>query len=990
MPTLPTALAQQFPGAEPLGPARSAWRVRHDQGTAILKYAPAASSAAARLLDEAERLRALPLHPHLPALVDCREDGDTSLLLLEDVGGRDLDSRWRSNAPPLGEVLAVAADISGALAHLHAHGLVHLDVTEGNIVAAENRYVLVDLGIGVAMGDRHAVTVDGSGTDRRRAPEVAHPGRKATPAADVYALGAVLTDALLGGGGRAWPPSTAGQLAACHLDPGANAHRRLVKLLSAALELRPAARPTSAEFHREIGRLAADRSRWPARPLRRGAAVGAAALCIVLVTAGVFRLVTAPPVRIGAGELPRGPAGYLGVPFFLDADTIVVFRHKPMWTATSPAPALLSELQLELHPEPRWTIWATLSGNAVGGQVGDLDRDGQADIVTYERPPTGPELHRVLWGPDYTEDPARYLAAAGRPLVIPSGEGPELLVSSAEGASVIHRWSGSTLEQAASFPMDDALAWLDVDGDGSWEVLGTRAGQLALHGSNEATPLPGARPLTGTWVGTGSPLAVADIDADGDEDVVFLDTESGVGRALRDDGDALTLVDLVGVAVSGLLPEAQHGYQPIQLVDLDSDGLPDVLLPSGGFPPLSGPSLAWRNDGDLRFSPLDLPWSDAHDGARLLAIPHDDGQVGVVDLSINDALESPPTHRLWVARSSLSTRSTRVAYPLGSVLRSPTTGWLRVVRDAGPVLVPSAVGKLLVRYPGGEEAPEGDPPGHPAVSTHPTPDTVGRWQTASGELLHRRGAENDTLDLGDNAWTSGPLTHAWGCDGSAPCLFLEGQAAGGWKSLLVDTTTAAIRRLDHPGDMIDASAARADFAVSAKGAWLQRREASTYAALGAPVALPPGLRCNELAASEHALACCSLSPGRLTVFDQTLRFLWDSATTPDPSCSVVAVGEDWVVGTSTGAARLSRDRTYNTGRQTERIILGGGAHVTPAGASLLLTLPDEVVWVTETLDPLSGLFSPGIGTLHPTSGPWPPSASPMATSVSIGPSPPRP
>jgi hypothetical protein len=87
--------------------------------------------------------------------------------------------------------------IASALAHAHAHGVVHRDVKPSNILVdtAGNAF-LADFGLAIlpeALDDEHRV-----GTPAFMAPEQAR-GEPAGPAADQYALARTLTEMLVGG-----------------------------------------------------------------------------------------------------------------------------------------------------------------------------------------------------------------------------------------------------------------------------------------------------------------------------------------------------------------------------------------------------------------------------------------------------------------------------------------------------------------------------------------------------------------------------------------------------------------------------------------------------------------------------------------------------------------------------------------------------------------------------------------------------------------------
>ncbi|WP_392542371.1 protein kinase domain-containing protein [Oryzobacter telluris] len=110
-------------------------------------------------------------------------------LVMPHVRGGALDAlvRARGHLAP-GEVVTVLAPLASALGRLHDLGVVHGDVSPGNVLLElDGRPLLADLGLGHVVGEvAHGVW----GTDGYVAPEVLMGGDPG-PAADVYAVGAV-------------------------------------------------------------------------------------------------------------------------------------------------------------------------------------------------------------------------------------------------------------------------------------------------------------------------------------------------------------------------------------------------------------------------------------------------------------------------------------------------------------------------------------------------------------------------------------------------------------------------------------------------------------------------------------------------------------------------------------------------------------------------------------------------------------------------------
>ncbi|NNH54417.1 protein kinase, partial [Promicromonospora citrea] len=113
----------------------------------------------------------------------------TPWFAMELVPGPTLAQRVSAEGPlPLPDVLRVAADVLDALAVLQEEHFLHRDVKPANIIAAPDRYVLIDLGI--AKGHGTSTSTHAAGTISYMAPELFV--RKPHARSDVYSLGLLL------------------------------------------------------------------------------------------------------------------------------------------------------------------------------------------------------------------------------------------------------------------------------------------------------------------------------------------------------------------------------------------------------------------------------------------------------------------------------------------------------------------------------------------------------------------------------------------------------------------------------------------------------------------------------------------------------------------------------------------------------------------------------------------------------------------------------
>ena len=155
-------------------------------------------SARARFSREARTLAQLS-HPCLVAVLDASTETDPAYLVLELVEGSSL-AQALPGPLPSEEVARIGAQVADALAHAHAAGIVHRDVKPGNVLlGSDGRARLTDFGIARLLSEtaRHTATGLTIGTAAYLAPEQVR-GQEVTPAADVYALGLVLIEALTG------------------------------------------------------------------------------------------------------------------------------------------------------------------------------------------------------------------------------------------------------------------------------------------------------------------------------------------------------------------------------------------------------------------------------------------------------------------------------------------------------------------------------------------------------------------------------------------------------------------------------------------------------------------------------------------------------------------------------------------------------------------------------------------------------------------------
>jgi serine/threonine-protein kinase len=145
------------------------------------------------------RLGTLLDHPNLVRMLDPGPETGAPWLAMEFISGRRLDQKLREDGPPpLPEVLRLARQIAGAMAHAHGLGIVHRDLKPGNIILDGDQAKVMDFGISrIVDAGTLTTTYAFLGTPKYAAPE-AQMKASVGPAADRYALGIILFELLAG------------------------------------------------------------------------------------------------------------------------------------------------------------------------------------------------------------------------------------------------------------------------------------------------------------------------------------------------------------------------------------------------------------------------------------------------------------------------------------------------------------------------------------------------------------------------------------------------------------------------------------------------------------------------------------------------------------------------------------------------------------------------------------------------------------------------
>ncbi len=273
------------------------------------------------------RLSARLSHPHILSLIDSGHADGLLYYVMFYVPGETLRHRLdRETQLPVDEAVRIALQVADALEHAHRNGVVHRDVKPENILLEEGHALVCDFGIARAIGEAGGgkLTQTGFvvGTPTYMSPEQGTGELAADHRADIYALGCVLYEMLLGAppfGGA--PPHVILARKCAEPVPGLRAARETIpahveQAVLTALARTPADRFQSAAAFAEAlsdpkrGLRPARRGRWE-RGVRRAGLV-TAVVAATTVAAGSAALLLSrrgghAPLRVRSTQVTALP-----------------------------------------------------------------------------------------------------------------------------------------------------------------------------------------------------------------------------------------------------------------------------------------------------------------------------------------------------------------------------------------------------------------------------------------------------------------------------------------------------------------------------------------------------------------------------------------------------------------------------------------------------------------------------------------------------------
>ncbi|GII29775.1 serine/threonine-protein kinase [Planotetraspora mira] len=260
------------------------------------------------------RATAMVAHPSVITVFDVITEDERPWIVMELLKARSLEEIVKQDGPlDPRHVADIGRQVLGALRAVHAKGILHRDVKPSNVLVTQDRTVLTDFGLAALEGD---VSLTQAGIVLGSAGYIAPErvlGDKASPAADLWSLGATLYTAVEGRGlhGRR---SAAAALAALTSGAPIPMERAgpLAPVLRGLLQIDPAVRLDAVRAAVLLARIAAggsgeDLSPQPHRPIRPQASTAVPAAQRRPQHRGQHRAEPRPAPSVAPRSYPRDP-----------------------------------------------------------------------------------------------------------------------------------------------------------------------------------------------------------------------------------------------------------------------------------------------------------------------------------------------------------------------------------------------------------------------------------------------------------------------------------------------------------------------------------------------------------------------------------------------------------------------------------------------------------------------------------------------------------
>jgi eukaryotic-like serine/threonine-protein kinase len=164
----------------------------------VLRGELASESDRTRFRAEAEAAARL-VHPNIVQVYEFGAVAGQPYFAMQYVAGPTLARRLAEGPLPPREAASLVASIARAVDHAHKNGVLHRDLKPANVLLSTEPKI-TDFGLAKIVDAASSLTQTGAiiGTPSYMAPEQARAEKQLTPAADVYALGAILYECLTG------------------------------------------------------------------------------------------------------------------------------------------------------------------------------------------------------------------------------------------------------------------------------------------------------------------------------------------------------------------------------------------------------------------------------------------------------------------------------------------------------------------------------------------------------------------------------------------------------------------------------------------------------------------------------------------------------------------------------------------------------------------------------------------------------------------------
>jgi serine/threonine protein kinase len=212
-------------------------------------------------------------HPNIASVHNAFWVEDDLVMIMELVEGDSLQSLLKRGPIPIEAGLDCVCQALSALSYAHAHGVIHRDITPGNIIVSpEGTVKLTDFGLAKSPADQ-SLTQSGAlmGSPHYMSPEQVRGAPAVDERSDIYSVGAVLYEIVTRR--KAFAADSAFSTMRAHIDgapvPPVEVNPRLPRIVSdiilKALRNDPSARfQTADEFRSELERV----KQTPAEPVQ--------------------------------------------------------------------------------------------------------------------------------------------------------------------------------------------------------------------------------------------------------------------------------------------------------------------------------------------------------------------------------------------------------------------------------------------------------------------------------------------------------------------------------------------------------------------------------------------------------------------------------------------------------------------------------------------------------------------------------------------------